>query len=99
MRDCVTMRDQTPLTYRIDCRLEPKGSTRLEAWTGANINRYLAIVFNGKAMSVGQVLAPISLNMEVSGLFGRHYAREVANIFESGNLPARFDIVREEIKP
>ncbi len=99
LRNCVVLRDNKPLMYRVDCRLRPAGAARLEIWTGANINSYLAVVFNGRAMSVAYVIAPISLNMEVSAIFGRNYAREVANIFESGNLPVPFDIVHEEIRP
>lgn len=99
VRDCAVFSDGSPLLYSVDCRLRPGGAARLEAWTSANINRYLAVVLNRKAMSVGYVIAPISLNIEASGIFGRQRAQELANIFESGNLPAPFEIVHEEISP
>lgn len=99
LRDCVVLRDRNQPTYSVDCRLKPAGAARLEAWTSANINSYAAVVFNGKAVSVAYIVAPISLNMEISGIFGLQQAREIAHILESGNLPAPFDIVHEEISP
>lgn len=99
LRDCAALRDDSPLIYKVDCSLKRQGSARLEAWTSANINRYLAVIFNGKAMSVAYIIAPISLNMELSGIFSPQQAREIAHILESGNLPAPFDIVLEEVSP
>lgn len=85
-------------TYEIDCTLSTSGGKRLESWTGANINRYLAIIFNKRAM-VGYVRAPIADNVALSGKFKKPEAMEIANILESGNLPAPFEIVHEEITP
>lgn len=86
-------------TYEIDCTLNTSGGKRLESWTGANINRYIAVIFNGRAMSVGYVIAPIADNVALSGKFKKPQAMEIANILESGNLPAPFEIVHEEITP
>lgn len=98
LRNCRVFRDQR-LMYGVDCDLRPQGAVRLESWTGANINRYIAVVLNGEARSVAYITAPISLNMEIYGIPERARAREVAHIFESGNLPAPFDIVEELISP
>lgn len=86
-------------TYEIDCTLSPGGGKRLESWTGANINRYIAVIFNRRAMSVAYVMAPIAYNVALSGKFKKPEAMELANILESGNLPAPFEIVHEEITP
>lgn len=97
LRNCRVFRDQQ-LMYGVDCHLRPHGAIRLENWTGANINRYIAVVLNGEATSVGYIKAPISLNMEIYGIPARARAQEVAHIFESGNLPP-LDIVEEIISP
>jgi preprotein translocase subunit SecD len=98
LRNCRVFRDQR-LNYGVDCDLRPHGATRLESWTGANIHRYMAVVLNRRATSVGYIKAPISFNIEITGIPERAMAREVAHIFESGNLPLPFDIVEEEISP
>ncbi|HKO46049.1 MAG TPA: hypothetical protein VJU84_22415 [Pyrinomonadaceae bacterium] len=85
--------------FEIDCTLSTRGGKRLESWSGANINRYIAVIFNRRAMSVAYVMAPIAYNVALSGKFNKPEAMEIANILESGNLPAPFEIVHEEITP
>ena len=98
LRNCRVFMEQRS-TYGIKCDLRPQGATRLQRWTGANIYRYIAVVVNGRARSVAYITAPISSDMEISGISERAMALEAAHIFESGNLPVPFDIVEEEISP
>jgi preprotein translocase subunit SecD len=81
--------------YEVDCRLTPAGAARLKAWTGANINRYIAVVFNGRAVSAPYIKAPIWLNFAVSVGRDRRRAEEVAVILSSGNLPAPVELLEE----
>jgi len=81
--------------YEVDCRLSAEGSTRLEAWTRANIGRYLVVIYNGRAVSEYYVKAPVWLNVVVSGGFDRRQAEEAAVVIRSGNLPAPVRVLEE----
>ena len=100
VRNCATLRSGgggISSEYEVDCQLRPAGAARLNAWTGANINRYVAVVFNGRALLAPYIKAPISLNIVVSGGFDRRQAEDVALILASGNLPAPVELLEEEV--
>lgn len=96
VRDCAALKsDEGFGKYEVDCRLRPEGAARLKAWTGANINRYVAVVFNGRALWAGSIRAPIEYNIVVSGGFDRRQAEDAAVILEGGNLPAPVELLEE----
>lgn len=96
LRSCVALASTEDFgTYEVDCRLKAAGSSRLRTWTTANINRYLAVVFNGRVFSAGYVKAPIWYDFVVSGGLDQKQAQDMAVIFESGNLPTSVELLEE----
>jgi preprotein translocase subunit SecD len=87
LRRCVVLRSAESLgEYEVDCRLKPAGATRLESWTRANINRYVAVIFDRGVLSVAYIKAPIFYNVVVSGGFNKRQAQDALVILQSGNL-------------
>ncbi len=81
--------------YTVDCRLKPAGAARLKAWTRAHLGRYVAVVYNGRALDVPYIRAPIWYNVVVSGGFTRSEAEDVAAALAGGNLPAPVEVLEE----
>lgn len=82
--------------YEVDCQLKPAGAARLKRWTAANINRYIAVVYNGRALSAPYIRSPIWYNFVVAGNFTRQQASDVAAALGAGNLPAPVEVLEEE---
>jgi len=81
--------------YQIIFSLRPAGAERLGAWTAANINEYLAIVFNDEVKSIAYIKSQIFDQGEISGSFTKESAEDLAHILNSGALPAPVKIVAE----
>jgi len=81
--------------YEVNCRLRPAGAARLKTWTGANIDRYVVTVFNGRALAAYHIMWPIEYNVVVSGGFDRRQAEDAAVILEGGNLPTPVELLEE----
>lgn len=81
--------------YEVNCLLKPAGSARLRAWTTANIEHYIAVLFNRWVVSAAYVKAPISYDFSVSGGFDKKQAQDLAVIFNSGNLPGSVELLEE----
>jgi len=99
-RDCAALRSGgrgISSVYEVDCQLRPAGAARLKAWTGANINRYVAVIFDGRVLDAPYIRAPIWYNIVVSGGFNRRQAEDVALILASGNLPAPVELLEEGV--
>lgn len=99
VRDCYAAHRGThglSETYDVVCRLRPAGAARMKAWTGANINRYVAVVFNGRVVAAPFIRAPIWYDVAVTGNFDRQRAEEVALVLSSGTLPAPVELIEEE---
>lgn len=93
---CVVLRSEENFReYEVDCRLKPAGAARLEEWTGANINRYVALIFNREVLSAAYIKAPISYNVVVSGGFNKREAQDATVVLQSGNLLALVELVDE----
>jgi len=104
VRSAVALRAQgdghlLSVSYEVDCRLRPAGGARLKAWTRANNNRYVAVVFDGRALSAPYIKAPIWLNVVVSGGFDRRQAEDLAVVIGAGNLPAPVSVIEETTYP
>lgn len=93
---CVVLKSEENFQeYEVDCQLKPAGAARLEGWTGANINRYIAMIFNRAMLSAAYIKAPISYNVVVSGGFNKREAQDAAVVLQSGNLLALVELVEE----
>lgn len=73
--------------YSIAFSLKPSGATNFGDWTGSHINEYLAVVYNGEVMSLAYIKSQINDEGEISGMFDRQAAEDLALILRSGALP------------
>ncbi len=81
--------------YTIAFTLRPEGAARFGAWTGANTNRYLAIILNGSVRSVPYIRSQISDSGQISGNFSKEQAQDVALTLRSGQLPTPVEVLEE----
>jgi preprotein translocase subunit SecD len=81
--------------YSVAFTIKPEAAHRFGQWTGANVNRYLAIVLNGKAHTTPYIRSAITDSGEITGNFTRQQAEDVALTLRSGNLPARLEVLEE----
>lgn len=81
--------------YEVECRLSQKGGRRLRAWTRANLNRYVAVVYGGRAISAPYIRSEIWYDVVISGGYNRREAKDVAVVLGSGNLPAPVEVLEE----
>lgn len=96
VRNCAALKSDEGLgKYEVDCQLRRGGAARLKAWTGANVGRYMAVVFNRRVLSAAYVVAQIEYNVVVSGGFDRRQAEDAAVVLDSGNLPAPVEVLEE----
>jgi preprotein translocase subunit SecD len=56
---------------------------------------YVAVVYDGRALDVPYIRAPISYNVVLSGGFDRRQAEDVAVVLWGGNLPAPVEVLEE----
>lgn len=81
--------------YLITFHLTPAGAQRFGEWTGANINRYLAVVLNKTVRSVASIKGQIFDTGQISGGFTEEEAEDIALVLKSGNLPAPIEALEE----
>jgi preprotein translocase subunit SecD len=81
--------------YRIAFSLKPDGAEKLGNWTAANINKYLGVALNNEVKSIAAIRSQISDNGEITGRFTEQSAADIAQILNSGSLPAPVKIVYE----
>ncbi|HEX6182820.1 MAG TPA: hypothetical protein VFZ44_02840, partial [Pyrinomonadaceae bacterium] len=81
--------------YAIDGWLSRKGSSRLKNWTRDNIHSYVAVIYDGRALDVPYIKAPIWTNIVISGGFSRREAEDVAAALAGGNLPVPVEVLEE----
>jgi preprotein translocase subunit SecD len=74
--------------YQIEFTLKPSGAEKFGRWTGANINRYMAVVLNDEVKSAPFIRQQITDRGEISGSFRRASAEDLALTLRSGALPA-----------
>ncbi len=81
--------------YLISFTLKPEGAARLGSWTGANINRYVAVVLNGQVRSAPYIKSQITEDGQINGNFTKEQAEDVALTLRSGHLPAPVEVLEE----
>lgn len=92
--------DYDPLTGQPDVSMQmtPKGAQDWAAITKANTNKCLAIVLDGAVYSAPNVPGEIAGgNSQISGGFTVKEAQDLANILQTGKLPAPCKIIEEVI--
>lgn len=72
------------------------GAAAMEKWSGSNINNYLAVVLNGRVVSIAYIRSVISDKGEITGNFGEAEAKRIAGSLASGRLPG-LDILSESL--
>ena len=81
--------------YQIAFSLGPEGAEKFAAWTGAHVNDYLGVVFNGEVKSIAYIRGQIADQGEISGGFTKQSAEDLALSLQSGALPAPVKIIEE----
>ena len=81
--------------YQIGFSLNSEGANKLGDWTAKNINNYLAVVLDGKVESVAFIRSQISDSGEISGMFSKAEAEEIARVLGSGYMPWKLRVVEE----
>ena len=98
----ISAKTATGSTYAemiIDLKMDSGGARTWAGITRANINRCIAVVYDGHVISYPRVMNEISGgNTEITGDFTIEEANEIVNILKSGELPYELNIVEEQIK-
>jgi preprotein translocase subunit SecD len=95
--NAMAYRTGTTEDFYVTFALNPEGAGRMQAWTRANINRYLGVVLNQKVRSAPYIKSEILGSGEITGRFTKQQAEDVAMILKSGNLPAPIELMQEGI--
>jgi protein-export membrane protein SecD len=82
-------------TYEINFTLKTEAATKFGAWTAANINQYLGVVFNDEVQSIAFIKSQIFDTGQINGNYTKESAEDLAKILMSGPLPAAVKIVEE----
>jgi preprotein translocase subunit SecD len=81
--------------YQISFSFKPAGAQKFGAWTGANINNYMAVVLNDEVKSAAFIKSQIFDSGEISGKFTKTSAEDLALTLKSGALPATIEYQEE----
>lgn len=82
-------------SFSVHFAFRPEAGMRFGRWTRANINRYIAVIWNGRVLSAPYIKSEITLDGQIDGNFTREGAREVALVLNTGNLPAPVELLEE----
>ena len=83
--------------FRIVFQLKKDSAQKFAKWTASNIGKYIAVVLDKKVQSVAYIKSEISDSGEISGIFTKEEAEDIARVLRSGNLPAPIEVLREEM--
>ena len=80
----------------VNLSMNPEGTKRWSRFTGANINRQVAIVLDDKVYMAPFIRDKIpSGQTQVTGFADVNEAKDIANVLRAGELPAPVEIVEE----
>jgi SecD/SecF fusion protein len=92
-----TITGQANSEVRIDLTMDSDGARTWAVLTRGNINRCIAVVYDGYVISYPRVMSEISGgNTEITGDFTIEEANEIVSILKSGELPFELKIVEEQ---
>jgi SecD/SecF fusion protein len=93
-----TTTGSTNSVVKIDLTMDSDGARTWAGITRTNINRCIAVIYDGHVRSYPRVMNEISGgNTEITGDFTIEEANEIVNILKSGELPFELRIVEEQI--
>jgi preprotein translocase subunit SecD len=81
--------------YQISFTLKPGGAEKFGAWTGANVNQYMAVVLNDRIKSAPYIKSQITDQGQIDGNFTKESADDLALTLRSGALPAKLVYIEE----
>jgi preprotein translocase subunit SecD len=80
----------------VNLSMSPEGTKRWSRFTGANINRQVAIVLDDKVFMAPVIRDKIpSGQTQVTGFADVNEAKDMANVLRAGELPAPVEIIEE----
>ena len=80
----------------VNMSMNPEGTKRWSRFTGANINRQVAIVLDDKVYMAPFIRDKIPTGQtQVTGFSDVNEAKDIANVLRAGELPAPVEIVEE----
>ena len=83
---------------KIDLTMDSEGAKTWAGITRENINRCIAVVYDGYVRSYPRVMSEISGgSTEITGDFTIEEANDLVNILKSGELPFQLKIIEEQI--
>jgi SecD/SecF fusion protein len=83
---------------KIDLIMDSEGARTWAGITRENINRCIAVVYDGYVRSYPRVMSEISGgSTEITGDFTIEEANDLVNILKSGELPFQLKIIKEQI--
>jgi SecD/SecF fusion protein len=84
---------------KIDLSMDSAGALKWAQITSENINRCIAVVYEGSVRSYPRVMSEIpGGNTQITGDFSIEEANDLVNILKSGEMPFRVKIVNEQLK-
>ena len=80
----------------VNLSMSPEGTKRWSRFTGANINRQVAIVLDDKVFMAPVIRDKIPTGQtQVTGFADVNEAKDIANVLRAGELPAPVEIIEE----
>ena len=80
----------------VNISMSPEGTKRWSRFTGANINRQVAIILDEKVYMAPQIRDKIPTGQtQITGFADVNEAKDIANVLRAGELPAPVEIVEE----
>jgi len=80
----------------VNMSMSPEGTKKWSRFTGANINRQVAIVLDDKVYMAPVIKDKIPTGQtQVTGFADVNEAKDIANVLRAGELPAPVDIIEE----
>jgi len=81
---------------KVDMEMNARGARRFSSVTGANVNKFLAIVLDSTVYSAPRIIQKIPLGRaEITGSFTMEEAKNLAIVLRAGALPAPVKIIEE----
>ena len=79
----------------VEFSFTPDGAQKFGELTGANINKPLAIVLDGRVVSAPNIHSKITDNGQIEGGFTQQQAQDLSTVLRSGALPASITYLEE----
>ena len=80
----------------VNLSMSPEGTKRWSRFTGANINRQVAIVLDNKVYMAPVIQDKIPTGQtQVTGFADVNEAKDIANVLRAGELPAPVEMIEE----